>query len=223
MNRKKQTSKKIPILVGLFVLIMGLIGGGYIFLNNKDKAVLTPEEQTVLKLPAASGVILELPNLDQNGRPKCVPKYDGSEVVDGTASAKFDAEKLKCEPVKVLEIPISGPCPVGADGVIGAPNDWTTGCSHSTEEGGRMYLGHSVRGPRTGAFEHIHELQVGQKVKVEDRVFKVISVSKVPTSQLPTRIVKKNHFSLVTCFMDANADAGGEVTLDTVVELTDKL
>lgn len=204
----------------ILALLLLLIGGGLFYFLQLDKEKEF-KPATVKELPPVSGVTLDIPNTDARGNPRCAPEYDGSTVADGHASKEY--KPTDCEPVEILRIPIDGPCPIDPNtGVIGAPSDWTHGCSYKGEEGGLAYLGHSVRGPRTGAFERIHELQVGQLVEVEDKVYAVAAVNKFPANALPHRLWTKGHFSLITCFIDSAADAGGEITTDTVVELTDE-
>lgn len=212
--------KKNLTIVVLLLLLAG--AAGYYFLSKDDEPSQGPGTATVEQLPAPEGVVLTLPNTDADGNERCAPEYDGSTVDNGTASKKY--KPTDCKPVAILEIPIDGPCPIDPNtGVIGAPSDWTRGCSYKGEEGGMAYLGHSVRGPRVGAFERIHELQPGQLVKVDEKVFKVVAVNKFRADNLPHRLWTKNHFSLITCYIDAAAEAGGEITQDTVVELTDEL
>ncbi|WP_341924000.1 hypothetical protein [Nocardioides psychrotolerans] len=208
-------------VLALAVLVLVLVGGSAYLLFWEDEPVAPGNGATVAQAPPPTGTVLWIPNVNEQDNERCAPAYDGSTVVDGRADKKY--RPTACEPVPVLAIPIDGPCPVDPNnGVIGAPSDWTHGCSYQHDKGGLAYLGHSVRGPRAGAFEYIHELRPGQEVMVDDFEYTVVSVNKFRADGLPQRLWAKGHFSLITCFMDASADAGGEITTNTVVELTDQ-
>lgn len=210
MTRKKKT------LIALLILL--LLGGATYYLLNRPNE--TPRAATVQTPPKLKGSVLELPNTAPDGSKRCAPEYNGSVVRDGFATKKY--KPGACERVGILEIPINGACPIApGTGVIGAPSNWLEGCSYKHKEGGVAYLGHSVRGPAVGAFERISELQVGQKVKVDGRVYTVASVGRFPADNLPSRLWQKGHFSLITCYISAQADAGGPILADDVVELTD--
>lgn len=214
MNYKK-TARAVAVLV------LALIGTFAYQLFWQDEPGNPGNGAVVATLPPPTGTVLIIPNTNARGNERCAPTYDGSTVVNGTADRRY--RPTGCEPAPVLRIPIDGACPIDPNnGVIGAPSDWTHGCSYQHDEGGLAYLGHSVRGRRVGAFEHLHELRPGQEVMVDDVVYTVVTVNRFRADGLPQRLWAEGHFSLITCFIDATANAGGEITTNTVVELTDQ-
>lgn len=205
----------IPVLIGL-------VGVGAFWYLNRDSGAVESEMPYVGTYPDKDGSALVIPNVDKNGNalpPSC---YDGSKVRDGHASKEFNPKNLECpENQTVLTIPIAGPCPIEPDGAIGAPDDYTTGCYYESDEGGLSYLGHSVRGERVGAFERINELEPGQIITAGGHKYEVAEVGKYPADNMPSFLWKKGHFNLITCYLDAAADAGGKITSNVVVTLND--
>lgn len=213
------SSKRKPIvLIVALIIIAGLIGTGLFIKYRVDVAA---PNLTVEKAPSLTGVNLTIPFTDEQGQPLCKPVYDGSTQANRDAGQP--RKKVGCDLITKLQldVPLNGQCPIAEDGSIGAPSDYTTACSYEDERGGIAFLGHSVRGPRMGALERIHLLSPGDVVKVGDQTYKVANVGRYPASNLPNRFWQKGHLSLVSCFIDGKADAGGSITTDTVVELTD--
>lgn len=217
-HRKDQNSRtKLWSILAILAVVAG--GLGYHFLSRPG----TPhkEQITVKELPPLSGAELIVPNLDESGDPLSKTCYDGSEIVDGKASKKYDPKA--CQGVATeLVIPVVGDCPIEEDGAIGAPSDYTTACSHADERGGMAYLAHSVRGPRVGALERIGLLKQGDSVTVDGKPYTVETVSFYPTTKIPNRTWGPNKFSLITCLIGPKQDAGGEIVQDIVVELSQR-
>lgn len=213
-----RSNRKPLILVAVLALIAGLLGAGF-YIKGASEPEAPP--LTVERMPDLTGVNLTIPFTDEFGKALCKPVYDGAEIENGEADKKY--EPGTCEPVTELklDIPLNGKCPINEDGSIDAPSDYTTACSHADKRGGVAFLGHSVRGPRMGALERIHLLKEGDIVRVGDDTYQVAKVGRWPASNLPDRLWDKGHVSLITCFLDAKAEIGGEIVQDTVVELTD--
>lgn len=212
---KKRKKLKALVLVGALAVAFG--GGGFLasqYLTQEDELQTIP---VVEELPQLwEGSTITIPNVNYSGNPRYTPEYDGTDPQD----LEEDSEgKLSEERSETLTIPITGECPVDENNIIGAPEDYTTGCRYEAERGGVAYLGHSVRGPRTGAFERVAELEVGDKVLIDDREFEVARVSDFPVDKLPDYLWNPGVLSLVTCTIDSQSDAGGDWTTDTVVSL----
>lgn len=213
--QKKDGKKNIVIIVLSVLLAAVLATVGIVWLNseNNDDSYLPKVE----KLPEDwKGASIIVNNTDRSGNPLPVPIYDNSDPLDD--SAVNNEQPYSDEVAATFEVPIVGECEVRGN-TIEPPQNYLTGCWWQSADGGIMYTGHAVRGPRVGAFEKLAELNEGEIVTISGIDYKISDKMNVSNKKLPDFIMREGVLSLVTCLTDPKADAGGEFTHNVIMTL----
>lgn len=141
-------------------------------------------------------------------------------VYGGVATAAQDTTK----PIEAVEptlsfldeeMPVEPECAVDPTGLVNAPDNWMSACWFTGPDGGRALVGHSITGPRRAPMERLHELSVGDTVKITGEEFAVVSIEDYGMDELPASLWSEGSLSLITCLIEKDR----EITKNTVVSL----
>lgn len=212
-ERKNNKNIFLILLAALLALGVG-IGGTVWFMSDGKKDDPLPK---VKQLPDDwKGASIMVDNTDRSGNPLPIPVYDGSDPLD--EDSIDNPQQYSEEKAASFKVPIVGECKVN-NNVIEPPSNYLHGCWWQSPDGGIQYTGHSVRGPRVGAFEKLAELKVGEIVEISGVQYKIAKKMNVSNEKLPNFIMQDGVLSLVTCLTDPLVDEGGEFTRNVIMIL----
>lgn len=212
-NNKQITLQWFAITILCIALTAALM---FILLGGAGK-----EDQFIAKkvvnLPQNwKGATINIDNTDTSGNPLPVPVYDESDPLD--PDAIDNPQKYSDETANELRIPIVGECEMKGN-TIEPPRNYLHGCWWQHEDGGIIYSGHSVSGPRVGTFEIIAQMDEGDELTIEGKRYKIGAKMIVSNKKLPDFIWNEGMFSIVTCYITPEVDRTGVYTHNVVMTL----
>lgn len=198
MSKKNTIIIVVGAVVSVLLVVLAFVGaGGKGSFNSVENTIDTSGSQDILVMP----------NVAVESAPWDVPVYNEKST----------------ETSKVLRVPIvPEPCPIEATGVIGAPDDYTKACRFKIGSA-EAIISHAVRGSdgRFGVFQHLDQLDVGETVNLDNKVYEVSKVDIVDNKNLPKELFEDNKKLLITCTLmeQHKTDANAPWTHNTVVTL----
>lgn len=214
MNDRKGTRIMIAALVMFLLLYVSIMGMTFLSgIPSKQNNEIAPVETMPNNW---KNVSIEVDNTDRSGNPLPVPVYDGSDPLDDN---DIDNKQMYSDVLSpVLNVKIVGECRMWGNTIV-PPRNYLHGCWWQAPEGGIIYSGHSVKGPRVGTFELIAKKDEGDVLNIGGTEYRINRKMIVSNEKLPDLIMRDGMFSIITCLADSRADKTGVFTQNVIMIL----